>query len=262
MATQTKHAHGVFSWVQLGVPDTAPAKPFYGSLFGWEFEDMPAGPGMTYAFIKYKGKSVGGLAALPKEVIAKGVPSHWLPFVNVTNVDDVVKKAKQSGGKLPMGEAMDVLDAGRMAFLQDPTGAHFAIWQAKTHQGADVVNEIGAMCWNELMTSDTEAAGRFYKTTFGWNAEQVDMGEDGTYTIFKIGEKQISGMMKRPPRLKDVPPNWLTYFAVTNVDDMAKKAASLGGKIFQPPMDIPDIGRFAVIQDPQGAVFALFKPKA
>lgn len=261
MATTTKYAHGVFSWTQLGTTDTAAAKRFYGGLFGWEFEDMPAPPDMTYTFIRSKGRSVGGLAVLPKEAIEHGAPPHWLPFVNVTNADDVVKKATQAGGKLPMGNAMDVMDAGRMAVLQDPTGAQVAIWQAKTHLGADIVNETGAMIWDELMTPDTNAAGRFYQTTFGWTSEAMDMGEGGTYTIFKAGDMRVAGMMGRPPRLKDVPPHWLTYFAVTNVDDAAKKATSLGGKILQPPIDIPNVGRFAVCQDAQGAVFALFTPK-
>ncbi len=260
MATTTKYAHGVFSWAQLGTTDTAAAKRFYGSVFGWEFEEIPAGPEMTYTFIRSKGKSVGGLAALPKEAIAHGAPPHWLPFVNVTSADDVAKKAAQAGGRVQMA-VMDVMDAGRMATLQDPAGAHFALWQAKTHPGADVVNETGAMCWNELMTPDTEAAARFYKAVFGWTADQVDMGGGSTYTIFKVGDTRVGGMMARPPRLKDVPPHWLTYFGVSDCDATVKKAGDLGAKILMPPTDIPNTGRFAVCQDGQGAVFAIFKPK-
>ena len=260
MATTTKYAHGVFSWVQLGTTDPAAAKRFYGGLFGWEFEDMPAGPEMTYTFIRLEGRSVGGLAALPPEAIAHGAPPHWLPFVNVTNADDVARKATQAGGKLPMG-VMDVLDVGRMAAIQDPTGAQLAIWQAKTHPGADVVNETGAMCWDELMTPDIEAAGRFYKAVFGWTSELVDSSDDSSYTIFKAGDTRVGGMMARPARLKDVPPNWLAYFGVANCDETAKKAAALGGKVIQPPSDIPDYGRFAVLQDGQGAVFAIFQPQ-
>ena len=260
MTTRTKYAHGVFSWVSLGTPDPTAAKRFYGGLFGWEFEDMPAGPEMTYTFVRSKNQSVGGLAALTKEMLSQGVPPHWMPFVNVTNADEVAKKAAQSGGKVPY-PPMDVLDVGRMALLEDPTGAKVAIWQAKAHPGADLVNETGAMCWNELMTPNTEAAGRFYTATFGWTSELVDTSEDSTYTIFKVGDTRVGGMMARPPRLKDVPPNWLTYFAVTSVDDTAKKATNLGGKVIQPPTDIPGIGRFAVCQDGQGAVFALFTPK-
>jgi uncharacterized protein len=260
VATSTKYANGVFSWVHLGTPDPAAAKGFYGSLFGWEFDDMPAGPEMTYTFITLRKHSVAGLYALTKDMLSQGVPARWLPFINVASADDIAKKTSQGGGKV-LNAPVDVLDVGRMALLQDPTGAQVAIWQAKTHLGADIINETGAMCWNELMTPDVEAAGRFYGTTFGWAADLVDTSSDSSYTIFKAGTTQVAGMMARPPRLKDVPPHWLTYFAVTDCDGTAKKVGDLGGKILNPPMDIPNIGRFAVCQDGQGAVFAIFTPK-
>jgi predicted enzyme related to lactoylglutathione lyase len=260
VATSTKYAHGVFSWVHLGTPDPTGAKRFYGNLFGWQFEDMPAGPEMTYTFVKLKNQSVGGLYALSRDMLAQGVPAHWLPFVNVTDVDGIAKNTSQGGGKV-LYPPMDVLDVGRMAVLQDPTGAQVAIWQAKTHLGADLINETGAMCWNELMTPDVQAAGRFYGATFGWTAELVDTSADSSYTIFKAGTTQVGGMMARPPQMKDVPPNWLTYFGVTDCDGTAKKVGELGGKILKPPMDIPNIGRFAVCQDGPGAVFAIFTPQ-
>ena len=153
------------------------------------------------------------------------------------------------------------MDVGRSAFIQDPTGAKFAIWQAKKHPGAGIINEPGAICWNELMTPNIEAAGRFYRTTFDWTAELVDTSEDSSYTIFKAGTAQVGGMMARPPRLKDVPPHWLTYFAVTDCDAAAKQVGELGGTVVRAPDDIPNVGRFAVCRDGQGAVFALFTPK-
>ena len=254
MTIGTKYATGVFSWVHLGTSDPDAAKRFYGNLFGWEFEDMPAGPEMTYTFISRNKHSVAGMYAL------KNAPSHWLPFVNVADADDVAKKASQAGGKVPYAP-MDVLDVGRMAVLQDPTGANIAIWQAKKHLGADMINETGAICWNELLSPDIKAAGRFYGATFGWTADLVDTSADSSYTIFKAGTTQVGGMMARPPRLGDVPPNWLTYFGVADCDSTAKKVGELGGKILNGPMDIPNIGRFAVCQDGQGAVFAIFTPK-
>lgn len=259
MATQTAHAHGVFSWVQLGTPDPAGAKRFYGSLFGWRFEDMPAGPDMTYTFVRLGHRSVGGLFVLTSDMRTKGVPPHWLPFINVTSADDTVRRASEAGGMVIDGP-MDVLDAGRMAVLRDPTGAQVAIWQAKTHRGADVVNEPGAMCWNELMTPDVRAAGRFYAATLGWSADLVDTSADSSYTIFRAGGTQVGGMMARPPQMHEVPPNWLTYFAVVDCDAAAKEVAHLGGHVLRPPADIPDIGRFAVCRDPQDAAFAIFTP--
>ena len=256
MATRTEYQHGEFSWVTLTTADTAAAKRFYGGLFGWQYNDMPAGPGMTYTFWELNHKSVGGLSAITKEM--GNVPSHWMPFVNVRSADEIAKRATQSGGNVLHGPA-DVLDVGRMGVLADPTGARVSIWEAKRHKGADLVGETGAMAWNELMTPDIDAAGRFYRAVFDWSSDLVDTSEDSSYTIFKGGTTMIAGMMARPARLKDVPPNWLTYFGVTDVDAAARKVAELGGKVMQPPTDIPGIGRFSVTQDGQGAVFAIAK---
>lgn len=260
MATRTAYAHGEFSWVNLGTTDPAAAKRFYGGLFGWEFNDMP-GPGMTYTFCELKHQSVGGLFGFPKEL--QGVPPHWIPFINVRNADEIAKRAQQSGGKVVHGPT-DVLDSGRSAQIVDPTGANIAIWEPKRHAGAALVSATGAMCWNELLTPDIETAGRFYRTVFDWSSDLVDTSEDSSYTIFKAGSTMIGGMMATTARLKDVPPNWLTYFGVADCDAAAAKAAQLGGKVMQPPTDIPDIGRFAVCRDGQGAVFAVatFKPPA
>jgi predicted enzyme related to lactoylglutathione lyase len=260
MTTRTEYAHGEFSWVNLGTIDPAAAKSFYGTLFGWEYEDMPAGPEMTYTMCRLKNHYAAGLYALDRRMQSQGVPPHWLPFINVSNADDIARKASRSGGKVLIGPN-DVLDAGRSASMQDPTGAHFAIWQARRHKGAGIINEPGGMCWNELMTPDAAAAGRFYSTTFDWTAEPMDMGPAGTYTIFKTGTTQVGGMMARPPQMKDVPPHWLTYFAVSDCDGAAAKVGKLGGQVLRPPDDIPNVGRFAVCRDAQGAVFAVFKPQ-
>jgi|SRR5579864_2056592 len=261
MATRTEYQHGEFSWVTLTTSDTAAAKRFYGGLFRWQFNEMPAGPGMTYTFLELDGKSVGGLSAITREM--GSVPPHWMPFVNVRNADEIAKRTKQNGGKVLM-EPSDVMDVGRMALLADPTGGRVTIWEAKRHKGAASVGETGAMCWNELMTPDIEAAGRFYRTVFDWSSDLVDTSEDSSYTIFKAGNTMIAGMMARPERLRDVPPNWLTYFGVADCDASAAKAKELGGTLLQPPTDIPDIGRFAVCRDGQGAVFAIarFLPPA
>jgi predicted enzyme related to lactoylglutathione lyase len=260
MTTRTEYAHGEFCWVDLATTDPAAAKSFYGTLFGWECTDMPAGPGMTYTMCSLKNHYAAALYALDKGRQSQGVPPHWLPYINVRNADDIAKKASQGGGKVLNGP-FDVLDVGRMAPLQDPTGAYVAIWEAKKHIGAGIINEPGAMCWNELMTPDVDGAGRFYSTTFGWTAEPMDMGPGGTYTIFKAGATQIGGMMARPPQMKDVPPHWLTYFAVTDCDGTVKNVGELGGAVLRPPTDIPNVGRFAVCRDGQGAVFAVIKLK-
>ena len=109
------------------------------------------------------------------------------------------------------------------------------------------------------MTPNVDVAGKFYCTTFDWTAEPMDMGPAGTYTIFRAGSTQIGGMMATPAQMKDVPPHWLTYFGVTDCDGTVKKVGELGGKVLRPPTDIPNVGRFAVCRDGQGAAFAVFK---
>jgi predicted enzyme related to lactoylglutathione lyase len=175
-----------------------------------------------------------------------------------TSADDTAIKAKALGGKLAR-EPFDVMDVGRMAVIEDPTGAVFAIWESKKHIGAQLVNEHGALTWNELMTTDVDKAGKFYTHLFDWGSDTADMG-GFTYTSFMNGDRPAGGMMQIDPKtMGDVPTHWLVYFAVDDCDAAAEKAKSLGGNVVSPPRDIPEVGRFAVVLDPQGAGFAMIK---
>ncbi len=258
MATKTEYPHGDFCWTDLATTDAAAAKKFYTSLFGWQYTDMPAGADMTYTVCTLGGKAVAGLYAMNKEMLSRGVPPHWLPHVNVLNVDETTKRATKNGAKM-IREPFDAMDAGRLSIFHDPTGAVIAMWQAKKQIGAQVVNEPGTMCWNELSTTDVEAAGNFYRATFGWNTSPMDMGGGRTYTIFKAGDVQVGGMMALGPQMKGVPPHWLTYFAVTDCEGTAKKVTEHGGHLLVPPTDVPNVGRFAAAQDGQHASFAFIK---
>jgi predicted enzyme related to lactoylglutathione lyase len=260
MPTLTKHEPGTFSYAELATSDAAAAKKFYGGLFGWTFEDNEMGPDMTYTMAKLGDQTAGALYKMGKDMA--GIPPHWLSYVTVADVDATAKKAVAAGGKL-MKEPFDVMTFGRMAVLTDPTGAALAIWQAKEHIGSTVKGEPGSLAWNELYTTNVDAAGKFYVQTFGWKTTSMDMGEMGTYTMFlpESGEKteHRGGMMAMPPDMKGAPPYWLTYFATADVDASTKKVDALGGKTMMPPTDIPNVGRFSIVQDPQGVVFALFK---
>jgi predicted enzyme related to lactoylglutathione lyase len=261
---QVKYAPGTFSWVDLGTTDANAAKKFYGGLFGWTFDDQPSGPGMTYSMCKLGDEHVCALYTMDKAMA--GMPPFWLSYVTVEDADATAKKVAQNGGKV-MKEPFDVMTFGRMAVITDPSGGSLAVWQAKQHSGASVKQKPGTLCWNELYTTNVDAAGKFYVNTFGWKTESVDMGPMGTYTLFQhAGAKKDSsnsenagGMMPMPPSMKGVPSSWVAYFAVTDCDASTKKATELGGKVLAPPMDIPNIGRFSMVQDPQGAAFALFK---
>lgn len=248
---------GTFCWVELGTTDGEAAKKFYTELFGWTFNDSPIGPGMVYTMLKLDGKDVGALYQTPPEMTANGVPPRWLSYASVTSADESAAKAKELGATL-MKEPFDVMTVGRMAVVQDPTGAVFALWQAGTHSGAGVVNAPNSLCWNELSTPDTTKSGDFYTGLFGWGKNVQQMGPM-TYTSFMNGDRPAGGMYTPTPDMGEVSPHWLVYFAVDDTDAMAGKAGELGGKIILPPADIPGTGRFAVVEDPQGAVFGIIK---
>ena len=251
MTNVDKHEPGSFSWPELATNDPAAAKKFYTNLFGWATVDSPAGPDMVYTTLKKGDRSVGALYQDAKE---KNIPPHWNMYVTVASADAAAQKAKGLGGKV-LAEAFDVMEFGRMAVVQDPQGATICLWQAKQHIGAQVVSEPGALCWCELDTTDTASAQKFYTGLFGWGAKVSP-----EYTEWQMNGTSIGGLMKIPKEWGPVPPNWLVYFASDDVDATAAKAAKAGGKTIVPPGDIPDMGRFAVLADPQGAVFAIFRP--
>ena len=258
MAVVTKHEPGSFCWPELATTDAGGAKTFYKGVFGWDANDSPAGPDMVYTMLQKSGKNVGALYGLGAQ--QQGVPPHWNIYVAVASADETAKKAKDLGGKVLM-EPFDVMDVGRMAIIEDKQGAKICIWEAKKHIGAEVINEPNSLCWAELDTNDTKSAGSFYTELFGWGKKGGGQAANETeYIEWQHGGKSIGGMMTIPKEWGPVPPNWLVYFAVADVDATAKKTGELKGAAIVPPTDIPDMGRFAVLRDPQGAVFAVFRP--
>lgn len=250
-------APGTFCWIELATSDNEAAKKFYTELFGWSFKDNPMGPDMVYTMLQKDGKDVGGLYKLMPDMVEMGIPPHWLNYISVASADESATKAKDAGGTL-MKEPFDVMTYGRMAVVQDPTGAVFALWQPLTHPGSGIYNVPGSFCWNELATTDTAKAADFYVALFGWGKDVQNFGPM-EYTMFINGDRPAGGMYKMPPEMGNIPPNWLTYFAVEDCDASAQKATELGATIMAPPSDIPGIGRFAIVIDPQGAAFAIIK---
>ena len=256
MATVDIHEPGSFAWIELATTDQNAAKQFYGSLFGWTARDSPIGPSDFYTLFNLDGRNTGGCYTLMPDMKAQGIPPHWMLYVGVANADDAVAKVGPAGGKVIEG-AFDVMEHGRMAVLQDPTGAVFAIWQPKAHTGIGIEGVPGALCWADLMTPDQDRAAKFYKQLFGW---QTDAGKDsGGYLHIKNGEKHIGGIPSAEQRNPNAPPHWLLYFMVTNCDASTAKAKELGATVYVPPMSMEGVGRWSVIADPQGAVFALFQ---
>jgi len=256
----TKHVPGVFCWVELGTSDQQAARQFYGKMFGWTANEIPVGPDSVYTMFKLNDMDVAAAYTLTPEELSSGIPPYWGLYINVESADASAKAIAAAGGKL-LVEPFDVFDVGRMAIAQDPTGAHFKIWQPLNHIGVGVINENNAMCWGELATRDLETSKKFYSTAFGWNPQTKE--DDGMrYTeIFVNGADgkpvAFGGMYVMMPEMEGIPPHWLPYFSVADCDGFVEKAKSLGAQAHVPPMEIPNVGRFSMLTDPQGAAFAV-----
>jgi uncharacterized protein len=250
----TKHEPGSFSWVELATTDAAGAKAFYNALFDWSYVDNPAGPDMIYTRCQLRGKDVAALYPQQKAQRDQGVPPNWASYVTVERADGTAAKAKELGATLVL-EPFDVMAHGRMAVVQDPTGAILAIWEPREHIGVQIRDEPGTLCWNELYARDTAAAAKFYTALFGWRAKT----DPGGYTEWHLGDRAVGGMIAIDPSWGNVPPHWLPYFQVTDCDATARRAESSAGSVMMPARDIPKVGRFAILKDPQGAAFAIIK---
>ena len=255
----TSYAPGTFCWVDLSTTDQEAAKKFYGALFGWTANDYPMGDGAVYSMMQKNGKDAAAISKLQPEQASAGMPPHWNSYIAVQNIDAVTKKATSLGGSVAM-PPMDIPDTGRMAVVQDPSGAYVSLWQPGPFAGASVIGDPGSVCWNELLTKDTKTAQSFYKDLLGWNTEEFPLSEM-KYTIFKNKDKQIGGMFPIDPSWGPVPPNWMVYFAVENCDATCEQVKSLGGKVLMGPQSVPTVGRFATCQDPQGGAFAILQPE-
>lgn len=252
MAEFNAYKPGTFCWVDLGTTDAEAAKQFYSELFGWDIVEVPI-PDGTYTMFQIGGKDVAALYPMGEE--QQGVPPHWMSYVSVADADETAENAKTLGAQIMAGP-FDVMDSGRMVMFQDPTGAHVAGWQPKQHFGAGLANEPGAFCWNELATKDAQKAKAFYTELFGWQAESQEMPGGMTYTSFLNDGQYNAGMMQMDEKWGDMPSSWTVYFTVEDCDGTLEKATSLGGQMIMPPTEIPNVGRFCLLQDPQGAVFA------
>jgi uncharacterized protein len=245
---------GTFCWVGLATSDPAAAQLFYTSLLGWEAENLSAGEAGTYTMLRRAGQDVAILYRQQPEARAAGAPPHWTSYISVEDADAIAARAGELGGAAVFREPFDVLDAGRVAAISDPTGAIVSLWQPRSRIGATLVNDVGALCWNELATTDVERAEAFFGELLGWQYETDESG----YASIKNAGRLNGGMRGQTERERGIPPNWLPYFTVENVDDAARHAKRLGGRAVSPATVI-HTGRFAVLADPQGAAFAVFE---
>lgn len=251
------HKPGAFCWIELATSDQNAAKDFYSSLFRWIPIDNPMGPGQVYTMFTLDGRNAAAAYTIRPEQRAQGVPPHWMLYIAVESADETAKRAQELGAAI-LAPPFDVFDFGRMAVIQDPTGAVFSIWQKNKHAGIAITGVPGTLCWADLSTPDVATAKKFYSELFGWNISAGDKDPSG-YLHIMNGNEPIGGLPPAAHRDPKTPPHWLPYFTVEDVDATTAKADQQGAQMYLPPTSMENVGRMAVLADPQGAVFALFK---
>jgi uncharacterized protein len=245
MGERTSYTPGTFSWAELVTSDADAAKGFYTQLFGWEYDDNPAGDeGQIYSMAKRDGHYVAALFGDDSQ------PPHWNCYVTVASADETASRAKDAGGGV-MAEAFDVMEVGRMAIISDPAGAALCLWEPRASIGATLVNTPGSMTWNDLVTPDPDAAADFYGKVFGWTTEEVP--DAGGYREIRNGERANGGIMPQ----QEGPATWMPYFGHDDSERLTGEIEGLGGRLYNGPMPMWQ-GTIAVLGDPQGAVFAVW----
>ena len=260
MSERNEYAPGEFCWVDLSTKDVDGAKDFYSALLGVEAELAPGDPQETggYGFFTKSGKMIAGFGPTQRD----DQPSAWSSYIKVEDADATAEKVKDAGGDVHFGPIDLPNDSGRMAVLQDPTGAFVCLIQQGNHPGAQLVNELGAWTWNNLMTRDLEKAKEFYGRVFGWSAahnEQAPPGIDMWQVEGQRWPEGFAGLMEMGTEMPaDAPPYWQVYFMVENADKAIETTKSSGGSLVFGPLDIPT-GRVATLFDPQGAAVSILE---
>jgi predicted enzyme related to lactoylglutathione lyase len=260
MAVATSTLLGRPIWYELMTTDMKAAENFYKNVVGWTTKPFE-GLGEPYTMFQRSTEvSVGGVMTKPPEVKA---PPFWAMYVGVPDLEEAAANIKRLGGKSHT-DVIEIPTVGRLQMMMDPQGAAFYIYQpTPAEQRPEGPAEVGEASWHELMTTDWKAAMKFYQDAFGWQpSEAMDMGDMGTYQMFNRPHGMIGGIMNKPPEMVNVPPNWLIYFRVPDVDAAAERITAHGGTILNGPMDVPGGDRVLSAADPQGAAFGLHARKA
>jgi len=253
MPERTSYEAGTPSWVEFSSPDLDASVAFYGGLFGWEVpESENAEQTGGYRLAMKGGQPAAGMMPQMQE----GQPTAWTTYVSVGDASATAAAVTDAGGTV-LAEPMEVMDLGTMAVFADPTGAVFGVWQPGSFHGAGVVNEPGAIAWNELNTRDRAGAKEFYGAVFGWDFQDMEEGEGG-YSMITLGDRSVGGIFDMAERgvPEGIPAHWQVYFGVGDADATIEAAKAAGGGAMMGPVDIP-FGRFAILTDPHGASFAV-----
>lgn len=253
---------GAFCWAEGGVKDVAVAKAFYSAVLGWTYDDVPLPDGGVYPIAKAGGRSVGAIFKIDPKMAPPGappMPPAWSSYVQVADVDATAKRVVELGGAIVV-PPMDVMEEGRMVVFADPTGAVLSAWQPKRHSGFGRLNEHGAPCWFELMTKNLDVAQSFYERLFGWKkTASTTPGVQYIEITPPSASGPVGGLMQMDASFGDMPSCWSPYFTVANIETAANAVKANGGTVCVEPKDIPNVGTFAVVQDPGGAFFNIIQ---
>ena len=251
--------NGEFNWVDLSARDFEGQSKFYEALFGWTRADVPFMEGMTYRMFKSGEHTVAGAAQLSPDQIAQGRPSMWNIYLAADDIDATVAKAAELGATVIMPPGDVPGDVGRIAAIQDPTGAYIFFWKPKRTDESMEYMQTGAFFWADLATRDTKKAIDFYSKLLGWEIKAME-GGSMPYWVVNVGGQGEGGIMPMPDMVpKEVPSYWLPYFGSADVQASVDKAVSLGATVLAPLTEVPNMVVFAVLADPAGASFAVMK---
>ncbi len=259
--TSAEKKTGLNAWYDLMTTDVEGAMAFYSEVIGWKTQPYePGDPDKPYTMWVAGEQPMGGVSALPEEAKQMGAPPHWLAYTTVENVDETVAKAKELGAKV-YAEPFDIPMVGRISVLADPQGATFAVMtplqtMATTEGETDVP---GRFSWADLNTTDWESAFGFYATLFGWTERgRMEDSPAGVYVMFQEQHGHTKGGMCNMAAQANLPPHWMHYATVDDVNAAAERVKKMGGKVINGPMPVPGGDLIVHCQDPQGGVFAMY----
>ena len=256
MTDQTQTPGGQIVWHDLMTTDLEPAKEFYQALFGWTTHQQDMGPMGDYTVIQHQGQPIGGMVNIDPQ---HGLSSHWLAYLTVEDVEELCARIPKLGGSVAV-EPRGVPEVGRFAILHDPANGVFSAMQMAGEAGGPPrTKDHGMFYWDQLLTNNSDVLGKFYGEVFGWTVDKYEMGDLGYYGIFKRGEQSVAGMLPLAP--DDArKPGWLPYIAVEDIDASVEKVKELKAEVITGPDVVYGIGKYAVVRDPTGGVFGLYKP--
>ena len=244
-------------WVDLSSADPAGSRAFYSGLFGWDVQVSPDPQYGGYAMAQIGGQDVAGIGP----TMAPHAPTAWMVYLAAVDAVAVARAVGEAGGQV-VAPPFEVGDQGRMAVFQDPAGAFISVWQPAAMSGFATGLPNG-FAWAELNARGIDADTAFYERVFGWTHRSQPMGEGmPPYIEFQLGGTSVAGGMEMNPMVPaGVPSYWMAYFRVADVDGMFQAALTAGAREMLAPQDFPG-GRFAILGDPQGAVFGLMRMSA